>query len=637
MITDVNKEVSNLGIAINSINTEINTLSTSIDAIADEEDLTLNNNTSSTNNIKQLKFADKTYNPAEFSGIGRIYLRKNIVDEKNVLIQEMINHSNTRYIIQYDYDLNGQTITIPEKCVLDFQGGSFRNGNIIFNTTKLLYSKDIIFYNCKIKGFITEICVDIFDSVTSDLVNELFDVAKIIYFTNEEYFFSSSLIIKDTSTITKIQGINNKLHFTSCDGIQINKVVTIDNLGLYGENAVSNWSEVLGKFETSYNGIIINKKSILTNITIYTFGVGIMFGNTHIVGGEFKNILIAYCKNFGIYLEHSYIAQKNNLSFDRLYIVKCGKGADDLTGNSTKLNSGIGFYLKGCYCCSITNSVFEYNTGCGLYIDSLESSPYSFVQGLTLSTLYFERNKYANLALNLLAMSSNVLVKSMFFTEANNNPVEDALPSRTIAFMNNRGINLRSDFSIEGFTNSDFLKPIDNFVRDYTKLSAYSGFNIINDTENNLAIHLDAEHRILTQNDFFRATNLKGFYQLKIRYKGAPDKRPVIVLNIAGKEQISISFYGNSSIKTVFSQILKVDNYTDNVVITGIYVTEGLVENEYLDIYSIEIIPIVNEGSSALRPSLVEENKGFQYFDTTLNKPIWWTGTEWVDAGGAEI
>ena len=28
---------------------------------------------------------------------------------------------------------------------------------------------------------------------------------------------------------------------------------------------------------------------------------------------------------------------------------------------------------------------------------------------------------------------------------------------------------------------------------------------------------------------------------------------------------------------------------------------------------------------------------GFQYFDTTLNKPIWWNGTAWVDATGAEV
>ena len=28
---------------------------------------------------------------------------------------------------------------------------------------------------------------------------------------------------------------------------------------------------------------------------------------------------------------------------------------------------------------------------------------------------------------------------------------------------------------------------------------------------------------------------------------------------------------------------------------------------------------------------------GFQYFDTTLGKPIWWNGSAWVDATGQEV
>lgn len=94
----------------------------------------------SKNKVNVLKFADKEYNPANFSGLGRIYLRKNIVNIKqedgttktiNLLTQSMISKENTKYIIQYDYDLNGKEITIPEGCILDFQGGSFNNGSII--------------------------------------------------------------------------------------------------------------------------------------------------------------------------------------------------------------------------------------------------------------------------------------------------------------------------------------------------------------------------------------------------------------------------------------------------------------------------------------------------------------------------
>lgn len=40
-------------------------------------------------------------------------------------------------------------------------------------------------------------------------------------------------------------------------------------------------------------------------------------------------------------------------------------------------------------------------------------------------------------------------------------------------------------------------------------------------------------------------------------------------------------------------------------------------------------------GTTQQRPTKI--NLGFQYFDTTLNKPIWWTGKKWVDATGADV
>ena len=61
---------------------------------ADEEDITEQNGT--------LQLANKTYDKQSFSGLGRVYLRKNIVGDKNVLTQAMINKANTIYVIQYD-------------------------------------------------------------------------------------------------------------------------------------------------------------------------------------------------------------------------------------------------------------------------------------------------------------------------------------------------------------------------------------------------------------------------------------------------------------------------------------------------------------------------------------------------------
>ena len=91
-------------------------------------------------NQVSLYLADKQYNEADYSGLGRIYLRKNIqsiidpstgaVINVNLLTQSMLAKENTIYIIQYDYNLNNQTITIPEGCILDMRGGSVTNGTV---------------------------------------------------------------------------------------------------------------------------------------------------------------------------------------------------------------------------------------------------------------------------------------------------------------------------------------------------------------------------------------------------------------------------------------------------------------------------------------------------------------------------
>ena len=99
-----------------------------------------------------LHFKNKLYNPEEYSGYGRVWLRKNIKKsslcdccddtKKNILTQNMFfkqdnisPNTNTIYIVQYDYDLDGNTITIPSDSVLVFDGGSFSNGQIILDNT----------------------------------------------------------------------------------------------------------------------------------------------------------------------------------------------------------------------------------------------------------------------------------------------------------------------------------------------------------------------------------------------------------------------------------------------------------------------------------------------------------------------
>lgn len=138
---------------------------------ADEEDITEQNGT--------LQLANKTYDKQSFSGLGRVYLRKNIVGDKNVLTlpntligtktydkfgnvltwskSDWLNpdgslvtkvifasklndftKNNTIYNIVRYIDLKGETLTIPENSVLNFIGGAIGNGTIIGNKTKVI-------------------------------------------------------------------------------------------------------------------------------------------------------------------------------------------------------------------------------------------------------------------------------------------------------------------------------------------------------------------------------------------------------------------------------------------------------------------------------------------------------------------
>lgn len=90
--------------------------------LADDEDIE-----SVGQDLKVLKFADRAYNPDRFSGKGYKIFRRNIIDGKNILTQEMINQPDTIYEIRYDFDLDGAEISIPKGCILKFNGGRFLN------------------------------------------------------------------------------------------------------------------------------------------------------------------------------------------------------------------------------------------------------------------------------------------------------------------------------------------------------------------------------------------------------------------------------------------------------------------------------------------------------------------------------
>ena len=153
-----------------------------INNLPDDEDLTTTGG-----ELPVLKLADRAYNPAGFSGKGYKILRRNIVDGKNVLTQEMVSQADTVYEIRYDFDLNGETIDIPEGCTLYFRGGSIRNGNITGNDTYVDSAAYNIFKNIIMSGVYSgRAYIEWFKDADDPYYNNAFKEC-LTYFTNIEF------------------------------------------------------------------------------------------------------------------------------------------------------------------------------------------------------------------------------------------------------------------------------------------------------------------------------------------------------------------------------------------------------------------------------------------------------------------
>jgi len=84
-------------------------------------------------NVRVTALTTNTNVPAQYK---TIILKKNLVNGVNTLTQEMMSAQNTKYVIKYDYVLS-ENITVPANCILDFDGGSLKNGTLIGNQTRI--------------------------------------------------------------------------------------------------------------------------------------------------------------------------------------------------------------------------------------------------------------------------------------------------------------------------------------------------------------------------------------------------------------------------------------------------------------------------------------------------------------------
>lgn len=631
-------------------------------------------------NSVALNFTNKTYNSATFSGLGRIYLRKNIVTlegvEKNVLTQAMVNTANTIYHIQYDYDLNGQTITLPAGCVLEFDGGSLANGTIIGTNTvidgkplfkeitfdgsyvcKHVSSKDFEYatnddgltavfqlLNCIKKDVVCELEAKTYDIDYKSSVsgNNLFSKWKLDNCSNIT-INGNGAVLNHTNPLTDIpQGssqLNSILKLNSCTYITI-KELTYQNLNGYetnyqgdcdgicviffeGDNrfldismTVKNARSSLGNHiyapaQTNHIGLVSDS---VFNVKQYNTGYGVTFSwiaNSKInveSHGQHRGIYLTGASNCDVYLEWE---DQWTAPIACLIGNSWTGGSDNLVWHTCRDLNIVSI------CTQETANANDATVA--KYCAGLISSEEPRTIGLTMQNITITTGSLHGLSNGFISAlstspSTDTTVKDYYknFTFTINN-----IYSR-FEFHDNRVI---QDFTIvnsriSGGIYADFIKSSKLIFRDSYLKSARIGKGTYNFINTDIGELMDYDSKssktdtlIYFDNCFITSTS-----------------------NLTIKATIISSMLPyNQTYFWPFSVLYSGTNCDVSRVIMPNYRANALN-------YGKLLIQTSNNGGSANRPSNAENLKvGVMYFDTTLKKPIWWDGTQWVDATGTAV
>ena len=148
---------------------------------------------------------------------GYAYSRKVLSNGTGLSFANMVKEANTIYEIRDAFDLNGKTVTIPDNCVLRFEGGTLKNGTIVGNNTVLegpatsILNKTLDFKEVDkfhIDGIYFPKGKDI-----SVLAQRMLDVFNYLELKTGTYYLSTPLILK--GYYTKIKGAGKRTVLTT--------------------------------------------------------------------------------------------------------------------------------------------------------------------------------------------------------------------------------------------------------------------------------------------------------------------------------------------------------------------------------------------------------------------------------------
>lgn len=135
--------------------------------------------------------------------------------------------SDNRIIVKKEYNLTGRNLVLNEGYTLDFQGGSFKNGYITGNKTKILYKGKVVFDKVGIRG------TWIVENITTDMFKDLNyeqSLADVLALTNPQVM--NRVLIKDygyyyTVDVTRTGMFDAPLKLKSNTDLQLDGMIKL--------------------------------------------------------------------------------------------------------------------------------------------------------------------------------------------------------------------------------------------------------------------------------------------------------------------------------------------------------------------------------------------------------------------------
>lgn len=411
-----------------------------INNLPDDEDLTSQDDGTGSN---VLKLADRSYNPTNFSGKGYKILRKNIVDGKNILTQDMINQANTVYEIRYDYDLNDVEITIPQNCILQFNGGSFDNGALVCNNTfikgnnclKLINIKGDIYNNiiysdwfCMVKISVNEFMNDSYSDISdynNTVMQNCIDNQFSIFFGSGIYIFSKPLYYTWTNKMygiyaeeTSKMAKDTVLYFPNSEGLYFGNENWFSIYGLSIKNVFIDSKEHCVYFKKTQNEAANITRAFFENVAFHSLNGDCINdeGGVNSYDNHFRDCLFStnnehgFINRFGtliitidtcidgvasVYGQQKYKGDLNH----PLYVVK--------NSNNVKLTN-----------CNLTNTGLKYIVWCDGSVSNIYSGSFYALncnfEGINGPIVYSPTNL---VGFNIVFINSSVLISDTYKDE----------------------------------------------------------------------------------------------------------------------------------------------------------------------------------------------------------------------------